>query len=335
MAEKSVGLSKVESGDALANSAGAAPNDPVAGFPENYSDTEVGELATNTGDAPEETEQIRAQIEHTRSQMGETIDAIQERLSFSNISDQVSETVNDAIETAKDKAYDATIGKAVNFMKNVGDDVKHSGAFQAARKNPLPFALIGIGAGLLAYQSFGGSSRRANGRTYPKGVYDYENGETTSTKLGSAKRAIGDTAHRAYDGITEKAHGALETVSTAAESGYEKVTETVSNAYSGAGELAHRAYERAGEYGTIAHEKYDKTLEENPLALGAVALAIGAAVGFAIPSTRYEGKLMGDARDQVIRRAQSAAGELVDRAKHVAGEAGETIKDETRAALGH
>ena len=37
-------------------------------------------------------------------------------------------------------------------------------------------------------------------------------------------------------------------------------------------------------------------LEDNPLALGALAVAVGAAVGFAIPSTRYEGQLMGEAR---------------------------------------
>src|SRR5438552_2273887 len=123
-------------------------------------------------DAPEETEHIKAQIEQTRSQMGETIDRIQERLSFSNISDQVSETVNNAIETAKDTAYDATIGKAVNFMKNVGDEVSHTGAFRMVKKNPLPIALIGLGAGLLAYQSFNGkSSYRGNGRTYSKGAY--------------------------------------------------------------------------------------------------------------------------------------------------------------------
>ena len=47
------------------------------------------EIETNTDDAPEETEHLKAQIEETRAQMGETIDAIQEKLSFSEYIRQV------------------------------------------------------------------------------------------------------------------------------------------------------------------------------------------------------------------------------------------------------
>ena len=334
MAEKTTGLTKTDGLDPVPSPADLSQEGSFERAGDNYSDDEVRELSTNTGDAPEETEHLRAKIEQTRNQMGETIDAIQERLSLANISDQVSEKVSDAIETAKDKAYDATVGKAVNFMKNVGDEVSQSGAFKVVKKNPLPLALIGLGAGLLAYQSFGGNSRR-DGRAYPRTMQNFDNDDTNPSKFGFRKKSLGNTVNRAYDGITDRANTARGTVSNVAGSGYEKVTDVVNTAYTGAEELAHKAYERAGEYGTIAHEKYDQTLEENPLALGAVALAIGAAFGFAIPSTRYEGKLMGDARDRVIERAQSAAGQLVDKARHVASEAGETIKEETRGALGH
>src|SRR3954447_16446311 len=52
-------------------------------------------------DLPVEAEQIKGKIEETRNQMGETIDAIQDKLSFSNISEQVTEHVNNAVESAK------------------------------------------------------------------------------------------------------------------------------------------------------------------------------------------------------------------------------------------
>ena len=333
MAEKPGELNRRSEADPIATSAGAiAPGESLERRADSYSDSELREIDGNAGDAPPETEQIKAQIEETRNQMGETIDAIQERLSFANISDQVSETVSNAIETAKDTAYDATIGKAVNFMTNVGDAVTHSGAFKMAKSNPLPLALIGLGAGLLVYQSFGG---RGNGRTVSKrhgrSYDDRGNGESRRSALSSAKQTIGETTSRAYDGITDTASAALGTVSNAAGTAFEGVTGAVSNVYSGAGEAAHRVYERAGEFGTIAHDKYDEYLEENPLALGAVALAVGAAVGFAIPSTRYEGQLMGEAREGLMNRAQEAAGSLVDKAKQVASEAGQTIKQEAQA----
>ncbi len=327
MAERSGELKSLEQLDPVSTPAGAGGGKAL----EEYSKAEEFTPGSITGDAPEETEQIRASIEETRSQMGETIDAIQEKLSFANISEQVSETVNNAIETAKDTAYDATIGKAVNFMKHIGDGVTHSGALKTVTKNPVPFALIGIGAGLLAYQSFGRSSSRksygyGNGAGFTSGSGG--NGEST---FDSAKQSIGDATSRVYDGISDKAGAALESVTSAAGSAYEGVTGAVSDVYTGAGEFANRAYDRAGNYGTVAHEKYDEYLEENPLALGAIALAVGAAVGFAIPSTYYEGKLMGEARETLVQKAQDAAGSLVDKAKQVATEAGETIKHEAQA----
>ncbi|HKP70169.1 MAG TPA: DUF3618 domain-containing protein [Pyrinomonadaceae bacterium] len=269
-------------------------------------------------DVPPETEAIRARIEETRKEMGETIDAIQERLSLSNISEQVSETVNSAIESAKDTAYDATIGKAVNFMKNVGDEVSHSNAFRVVRSNPFPLALIGLGAGLLAYQAYnrGGSSRgprQLAGR-------DENTGRSSRGLVG-----------RAYEGISDRAGNAVDSVSEKANATYESVSGALSDAYTGAGDAANRAYDRLGEYGTIAHDKYDEYIEENPLAVGAVAMALGAAVGFAIPSTRYEGQVMGQARENVVQKVQDAAGTLVDKAKHAATEAGNTIREEAKA----
>ncbi len=40
---------------------------------------------------------------------------------------------------------------------------------------------------------------------------------------------------------------------------------------------------------------------------------------------------MGEARENLVARAQDAAGSLVEKAKSVAVEAGQTIKDEARA----
>lgn len=316
MVERSDELKGLDKLDPVSTAAGVG-DDRVS---KEYSDPEARSLDGKSGDAPEDTEQMKARIEETRNQMGETIDAIQDRLSFANISEQVSETVSNAIETAKDTAYEATIGKAVNFMKEVGDGVTNSNAFKTVKSNPIPLALIGIGAGLLVYRGFA-----------KKSAYRGGNGLDHGRRLSDGKDTIGNAANRAYNGVSGTASSALDTVASAAGTAYEGVAGKLSTAYTGAGELAHRVYDRAGEYGTIAHEKYDEYLEENPLALGAIAVAVGAAVGFSLPSTQYEGKLMGEARENLVQRAQEAAGSLVDKAKQVASEAGETIKNEAQA----
>lgn len=330
MAEKSSELRNADELDPISTSAGAGKDEFLTRYSEDDLDVDRREFDSTAGEAPEETEQIKAQIQETRSQMGETIDAIQERLSFANISEQVSETVNTAIESTKEAAYDATIGKAVNFMKNFGDGVTHSSTVRTIKSNPFPFALIGLGAGMLFYQSYNKSSNRGDGR-YGRRFSSGDVGQPDTSHLASATRTERDTKGGTFDGITRTAGSAIGTVGDAAGTAYESVTGAVTNVYSGAGELANKAYDRAGEFGSIAHEKYDEYLEENPLALGALAVAIGAAVGFAIPSTRYEGQLMGEARENLVQRAQEAAGSLVDKAKQVAAEAGETIKQETQA----
>ena len=338
MAEKPSQLKQDDSLDPIARAAGArSENDPfMERYSSDISDSDVAdlELSDSTDDQPEETEHIKAQIEETRSQLGETIDAIQEKLSFSNVSEQVSEQVSNAIESAKDSVYDATIGKAVYFMKSMGEDISGSRMVRTVQSNPFPLVLIGLGAGLLAYQTYGRSSSRRpirglgkyQGGGYGRGRNFADRPNNTET---SGDRESMTT--RAYDGISETAGSAVSSVTNAAGSAYETVSHKVGDVYSGAGDMANRAYQSVGELGSKAQEQYEYYLEENPLAVGAVAAALGAAVGFAIPSTRYESQLMGESRQQLMGMAQSKANDFIDQAKRVADEAGKTIKDEAKA----
>ncbi|HEX8737234.1 MAG TPA: DUF3618 domain-containing protein [Pyrinomonadaceae bacterium] len=383
MAEKSSELTKnvtEEGGGVLTDSdksiistvagSGAGSTSDRDAFIEKYSDdyaagdSEVSSITTNTSEeAPEETEHLRAQIEETRSQMGETIDAIQERLSFQNISDQVKESVSEhissAIETAKDTVYDATIRKAGDFMQSMNksvnkglDEISKSEAVSIMRANPLALSLIGLGVGLLLMNGYKKKSYRyaddSSGGHQGKGAYAsggaaYSGGnrgnqpsmlksaqdKITGTAT-SAYESVGNVAGSAYGSVSNVAGSTIETVSGAASNAYSSVTGAATNVYSSATDYAGKAYERVGDFGTQAREQYDHYIEENPLAVGAVALALGAAVGMALPSTRVEGQLMGEHKQQLLQKAQDTAGELVDRVKQVATEAQKTITEEVK-----
>jgi ElaB/YqjD/DUF883 family membrane-anchored ribosome-binding protein len=371
MAEKSSELDRINEPDAVSTTAGASQDSYLA---TGDSDTSLSNDSLTDGVIPseettDETEQIREQIEETRSSMSETIDAIQEKLSISNISEQVkeqvSEQISSALETAKDSVYSATIGKVGEFMKTAGREISKTEAGKVAKDNPVPLLLIGLGVGLLAYQGMYGSKTRRTYRynEYSGGGeiygghedYDYEDteffgGRTQSNrstlraakgKLGDVAGSVSGAAGSAYETVSgaasgavgtvgNAASGALETVSGAASSAYEGVTDAAGNAYDSVTDVAGRTYERVGEYGSQAREQYDYYIEENPLAVGAVALALGAAVGMALPSTRVEGQLMGEHKQQLLQKAQDTAGELVDRVKQVANEAQKTITDEVK-----
>ncbi|MFL6468042.1 MAG: hypothetical protein ACJ72Z_08815, partial [Pyrinomonadaceae bacterium] len=68
--------------------------------------------------------------------------------------------------------------------------------------------------------------------------------------------------------------------------------------------------------------------EEKPLAIAAAAMAVGAAIGLAIPSSRYEGELMGEASENLRAKAGDTASELVDKAKQVASDASQVVSKE-------
>jgi len=342
MAEKPSELGLTNESDAVSTAAGAKQDT----YLEAHSSTseEILEIPANTDDAPEETEHLKAQIEETRSQMGETIDAIQEKLSFQNISEQVkeqvSEQINNALDTAKESVYEATIGnlgKAGKFMQNVGKELSKTEAGKFARKNPFPLVLIGLGVGLLAYEFSGKKGRPAHHYYSENDANEgFRGGKLTSSvsnKLKSATGKISDKASGAYESVSNATGNALDTVSDKASSAYEGVASAASNAYSSVSEFAGNTYEKVGDYSVQAREQYDYYIEENPLAVGAVALAIGAAVGLAIPSTRYEGEMLGEYRQQLLDKAQTAAGDLVDRAKEVASEAKKTLNTEVKTAV--
>ena len=67
---------------------------------------------------------------------------------------------------------------------------------------------------------------------------------------------------------------------------------------------------------------------ENPLAMGALGIGVGAAVGLAIPETDKEHEVMGEARDTLVDKAQEKVQDVQQRAQSVAEEAQSAAKDE-------
>lgn len=261
----------------------------------------------------DDTEKIREKIEGTRAQMGETIDAIQERLSYENISGQVSEHVNIAVATAKEAVYDATIGRAVIIMKNIGNEISATSIGRTIKSNPLPFILIGAGAGMLAYKAFNGGENRRSGR---------RSSDSSDRQLSGG--IDGSVLSSVTDSVAGTLVGVRDSVTSAAGTAYDKVTGVVD-----------QTYRKAGELGSTAREQYDHYLEENPLAVGAVALALGAAVGLAIPATRYEGKLMGPAKRDLLNKAQDTAANLLHETRESVGDAGRAFADKAKASIEH
>lgn len=323
------------------------------------------ENAETSGDdeATDETGQLREQIEETRRGMSETIDAIQEKLSFSNISEQVqaqvSEQISGAVETAKDVFY----GKAGDIADTVSRGIRQIGETDLAKKarqNPAALAIIGAGVGaLLVSLLVGGKRKKSDSYQYE---FDYDSGdddydevryadsprrelkssEAKKSALQTTQKMVGDTANSAYksaagavgaayEGVTNAASAAYESAGDAAGKTYEGVSGLASKTYSGLGTAAGYTYDKAGDLGEQMKINYEHYIEENPLAVGAVALALGAAVGFAIPLTTRENEYMGEYRDQIVEKAQDAAHDAIGSVKQMAADAQKAIGEEVKS----
>src|SRR3954447_26107387 len=140
-------------------------NDPVI---RRASVAGVSRTNENASEGGPEAAHIRSDIEHTRADLSETINALQEKLDPTRIAeqvkDQIREKATEAYDTAKTAVKEATIGKAEKIVSNVsetvtdmtgraGTAIKSSSAVQYIRDNPIPFALVGIGMGMLALNS--------------------------------------------------------------------------------------------------------------------------------------------------------------------------------------
>ena len=237
-------------------------------------------------DYDENTEQLRAGIEDTRAEMSQTINEIQERLSPENVLDQVKEKVRDAtigkVERAMNKVGE-TISEVAEpvgeVLNSAGSTIKETGRSAAGviNRNPIPVALIGLGIGMLAIRAF----RKGNG-------YDYY--DRSHTELGQTQYTTGGTLNQVKETASDLAHRSTEALN----------------------DLGTRAKDTASSFGN----RFGQVLRENPLAVGAVAIAAGTAVGLVLPTTKFESEYIGETSERFVDKAQEVAREAIDKVQN-------------------
>lgn len=97
-----------------------------------------------------------------------------------------------------------------------------------------------------------------------------------------------------------------------------------------AGEAIHQARQSAAEMQQNAmrvSRDAMRMLEDQPLVMGALAFAAGAALGATLPRTEQEDQLMGETADSLKREASHVAANLYEQGKEKAGEIYQDVTD--------
>jgi hypothetical protein len=239
-------------------------------------------------------EEILAEIERTRHDMDSTLTAIEHRLTPGQLVDQ-----------------------GIDYLRNSGGNEFVHNLGGQVRNNPLPVALVGVGLAWLMASSKKPPAQYASTSSGPSlGERAGEMRHKISDMASSASGIAGSAKTRMSESrqvVGERVRQAGDTLSSVGQSTRQRVSELSGS--------ARYQVERA-------RSGMDYMMREQPLALGAIGVAIGAVIAAMAPRTRKEDELMGDTRDRLLDQAKEAGKEKLEQAKDVANAAMSTAAKE-------
>jgi ElaB/YqjD/DUF883 family membrane-anchored ribosome-binding protein len=263
----------------------------------------MDERATYLTDEPADNleerspEEIRAEIERTRSEMSNTINSIQEKLSPENLKDQAQEIVRDATIGRVEQMTD----QATQKVRSAGDTI-----METIRQNPIPAVMVGIGLSWLVTASMTNGSRQTYNNYQSRYGTNQTYGRQTQSKVQEIAGDVQDKAGQLVDDARNQVQNLSEEARERAD------------------EMAMRLQEQK----EMAADRFTQILNDRPLAVAAAAFAVGAAIGLSLPETYRENQWMGEMRDNFVEKAQETTQTTIQKVRRVAEEAGRTVREE-------
>ena len=269
--------------------------------------------------ASETPDDIADDIRTTRSDMGETIDAISAKLDPSNLVDQAKEAFSNSARDAGASLLDAA---------------KDSSVLDTIKANPVPALAVGLSLAWFVSKLGESESDRyrteqyaATGDPYyaPRPQPGARRPPVYGPGPGAARSSASLDGGSSGPDLKDKATHALGAAKEALTGAAEAVGDRASGLAGTTSGGTHAAPRHGRDGSGQAASWLDRQLDQNPLAVGAMALAAGALVGLSVPESRAENKWMGDQADatkaQALRLAEDKAGDAREAAGSVMEEA--------------
>lgn len=295
------------------------------------------------------TTQIEREIEQTRAEIEGTLAALRSKMSFGEVVEEVSrqfrssggsELVRNFGRQVKENPLPlALIGAGLAWLMIGGGG--RNGRLDYAHEHELePYDVdeeydpdyeydpyTGTRASQLPPTGAGPSV----GAAVAPGSSPGTNAADQQHRRHSTESGMGETVSTAASRAGEAASASATAVRDRASSMADTVSHQARRVGSQAGSAARRTRFQATRAGRKVQRSFLDLVEEQPLVVGAIGVAVGAALGALLPATRTEDEWVGPARDRVRDEAVRAGREQYQKATHVAETAYESAKAEADA----
>jgi hypothetical protein len=199
----------------------------------------------------------------------------------------------------------------------------------AVQANPLPAALIGMGA---LWMLMGG------GRTTAAAALVSGGAARAAEALAPVARSVATGAGAIAEGVSNAASSATNAVAEtlgSATDGANTATDRVASSAHDAQRALRDATGKVAQSGTAfansAQANLAETFERQPLLVGVIGLAIGAAIATAFPTTRLEEEYVGETAAKVTKKFQTIAKQQGEALQKTASRTLDAVKDEAAA----
>ena len=294
--------------------------------------------------------EIENDVENTRARVADTIVALRDSMSPNQIMDQVvdyarssggSEFIRNLGSSVRDNPLPVLlIGAGIGWMLMSGQNQNRTTGYPAdAVPDPRLRALPAPSPSSYPQRPAYAGSVSNVGPSGP-GVM-----ERVGNAASGVKDAVTGAVSGAVDAVTGAASSAGAAIGSAASSVADGASRLGDQASSTAGSL-HDAARRQGHdathalgqgYGAAAQSAsqagsslqhgWSRMSQEQPLLVGALGLAVGAALGALLPKTAAEDRLMGEASDSMSRQLGETVESQYEQAKEVVTEHAGQVKE--------
>ena len=164
-----------------------------------------------------------------------------------------------------------------------------------------------------------GSPRYDRRRSSGYDNYDYDDNQRgIRDRAGEAISKVGDKIQSGASATRERLAESAEGAKDAANRTAADVKETVGRATDSVRGGMNRTAEIAQTQARQARDTFNSLVDEQPLVLGAIGLAIGAIIGAALPSTEQEDRLVGELSDKTLNKGKEISARAYEKGSQIA-----------------